>query len=97
MAIVLETIRLRIDLCAGPVLDLVYTLTMGSLSFYVAIGIAFFLSKHYKQNALLPIIATIMSFFMINSVLIEGGFSNQFFGGTGLFASIFVSILSTEV
>lgn len=81
---------------AGPVLDLVYTLTMGSLSFYVAIGIAFFLSKHYKQNALLPIIVTIMSFFMINSVLIEGGFSNQFFGGTGLFASIFVSILSTE-
>lgn len=81
---------------ADPVLNLIYTFTMGSLSFYVAISITYYLAKHYKMNTLLPIVVTIVSFFMLNSLLIEGGLSNEFFGGTGLFASIVVSIASCE-
>jgi len=81
---------------ADPFLDLVFCLTLGSLSFYVAIGIAYFLSQHYKIKPHIPILATVMTFLMLNSTFIEGGLSTVFFDGTGLFAALLVAVLTTE-
>lgn len=82
---------------AGPFLELVFTITLGSLSFYVAVGIAYFLSKSYALKAFIPVVVTIANFLMLNSSLIDGGFSNAFFDGTGLFAAILVGVVTTEI
>ncbi|NCB32934.1 MAG: PTS sugar transporter subunit IIC [Erysipelotrichia bacterium] len=81
---------------ADPALNLIFSYTLGSLSFYVAIGVSYFLSKNYKLKPYLPVAVTGMVFFMLNTSFIEDGLSTSYFDGTGLFAAMLVSILSTE-
>ncbi|MDD4568887.1 MAG: PTS transporter subunit EIIC [Tepidanaerobacteraceae bacterium] len=82
---------------AGTPLYFLFDVTLGCLSLYVAIGAAYFLSKHYSIKPIIPVIVTIISFLMLNSQKIDGGFSSAFFDGTGLFAAMIVSLLTTEL
>lgn len=81
---------------AAPSLNALFNATLGALSIYVALGIAYFLSEHYKKETFIPLVTTFIVFLLLNSKKIEGGFSSQYFDGSGLFAALLVGILTTE-
>ncbi len=80
----------------GPVMNYVFLITMPLMSLYVAIGIGYFLSKHYKMQTIVPIFVTTGSFVLAASMNAEGNLSFTYFEATGLFTAILVSILSFE-
>lgn len=80
---------------SGP-LNFLFDVTLGALSVYVAIGVAYFLTRHYKLQPFIPVTLVFASFLLLNSEEIEGGFSKTYFSGTGLFAAMFLSIIICE-
>ncbi|MGX8833399.1 PTS sugar transporter subunit IIC [Amedibacillus sp. YH-ame6] len=81
----------------SPVLLPIYNITLGMIAIYVAIGIGFFLSRHYKMNTLLPTFVTVASFLII---CCQGeGFTvnTQYFGSSGMFSAIVICILAFEI
>lgn len=81
---------------AGGPLNFLFDATLGCLSVYVAIGIAYFLSKKYKLEPFIPVAIVVATFLLLNSEEVKGGFSKSYFDGTGLFAAIIVSIVTVE-
>jgi len=79
----------------GP-LNFLFDVTLGSLAIYVALGIGYFLSVHYKIQPYTPTITTLITFLLFNTDYVEGGFSNSYFGGTGLFSAMIVAIITVE-
>lgn len=80
----------------GPVLNLLFAVTMPFMALYVAMGIGFFLAKHYKMNTFVPVIITTASFVISTGLDKEGNLSFVNFDATGLFAAILVSIVTFE-
>lgn len=80
----------------GAPFNLLGSATLGSISLYVSFGCAYFLARHYKINTIITPMLTILSFLMLNSASIDGGFSTAYFGGEGLFSAILTAILVTE-
>lgn len=80
----------------GPVLNYVFLVTMPLMSLYVAIGIGYFLAKHYKMQTIIPIFITAASFIISASMSAEGSLSFTYFEATGLFTAILVSITTFE-
>lgn len=80
----------------APSMNAVFNVTMGLLSLYVAIGLGYFLSKHYKLNSVIPMFITTGSFVIAATMSIEGVMDFTYFDGKGLFTSILVSLLSFE-
>ncbi|MEG0423020.1 MAG: PTS transporter subunit EIIC [Erysipelotrichaceae bacterium] len=80
----------------GP-LNAIFTGTMGCLALYVAVGIAYYLSKHYKMSTFLPTALCAASFIVVNAVSPKGELTMEYFGGTGLFAAMFTSIVTLEL
>ncbi|WP_312694272.1 PTS sugar transporter subunit IIC [Caproiciproducens sp.] len=70
--------------------------TLGSISLYTAMGCSYFLARHYKINTIISPILTIVTFLLLDSSSVDGGFSTAFFGGEGLFAAILIAIFVTE-
>ena len=70
--------------------------TTGCLAIWVSAGLAFFLSRHYKMNSYLPVALSTACFFATGALDVEGAFTTGYFGGTGLFCAIVISILSLE-
>lgn len=81
---------------ASTPLYFLFNVTLGCLSVYVAMGVAYFLSKKYEMDAFITVTTVFASFLLLNSQRIEGGYSNAYFDGTGLFAAILVSIYVCE-
>ena len=81
---------------ASVPLNLLFDVTLGCLSIYVAVGVAYFLSKHYKLQPFIPVTIVLASFLMLNSERLDGGFASSYFGGEGLFAAMVLSILVCE-
>lgn len=79
----------------GP-LNFLFDVTLGALSLYVAIGIAYFLATHYKMQPFIPMVVTLITFLTFNTQSIEGGLASEYLGGTGLFAALIISILTVE-
>lgn len=84
------------DFTNGP-LNAIFTATMGCLALYIAVGIGFHLSKYYKLNTYLPTALCAATFIMVNAVSPKGDLTTEFFGGTGLFAAMFTSIVTIEL
>ncbi|WP_040210394.1 PTS sugar transporter subunit IIC [Clostridium polynesiense] len=80
----------------GPILNYVFLVTMPLMSLYVAIGIGYFLAKHYKMQTIIPIFITAASFVISASMSAEGNLSFTYFEATGLFTAILVSITTFE-
>lgn len=76
---------------------IVNTITTGCLALWVSIGLAFFLSRHYKLNSYLPIALSTASFIATAFVNSEGALFTDFIGGTGLFCAIIMSIATVEL
>ena len=77
-------------------LTIVNNATMGVLSIWAAIGLSFFLARHYKMTSFLPVALGVAAFLEMAAIDIEGSLSTEYFGGTGLFAAILISFLSVE-
>ena len=84
------------DFTHGP-LSAVFKGTMGAISLYVAIGLSYYLARGHKMSTFLPIALSAVTFIIVNAIGIDGGLSTTYFEGTGLFASIFISIATFEL
>lgn len=78
-------------------LGAINTFTMGVMALWVAIGISYFLSKHYKMDSFLPTLLGAACWLITSAVDIEGNFVTDHFDSTGLFAAILVTILAIEL
>lgn len=82
---------------SSPVLNYVYMVSMSLMSLYIAIGVSYNLCKHYKMNTIMPILITTATFIISASMSNEGSLSFTYFDATGLFTSIFMTIVSFEL
>ncbi|MCC8165168.1 MAG: PTS transporter subunit EIIC [Planctomycetes bacterium] len=80
----------------GDVLFGMFDTTLACLSLFVCIGITYFLSLHYKQSVLMPVIIAIACFLILNSERVDGAWVANFFEGPGLFAAMLVALFVTE-
>ncbi|MGX9419158.1 PTS sugar transporter subunit IIC [Vibrio sp. WJH972] len=74
-----------------------FNMTMGIMSCYISVGIAYNLANHYKLDALPTGLLSLMTFLLVAAPMEEGKLSASFMGGTGIFTSIIVSIYVTEL
>ena len=77
------------------------TMTMGALSVYIALGVTYFLCKHYKIDAFIPLVLTMGGFLLICFGPVELGWDAKtadilYLDGKGLLVAIFLSILTVE-
>ena len=82
----------------GMPLVILRSVTLSSLSLWTSLAIAYFLAKHYKMNTIITSVVSLLMFFILcTSVTKDGGLSNDFWGGEGLFAGIIIGIAVTEL
>ena len=89
--------QLFIDHYGAPLLVL-RSLTLYSLSLWVTLAISYHLAVRYKMDAVITPIVTLLQFFVLcTTKTSDGGLSNDFWGGEGLFAAILIGLLVTEL
>lgn len=82
----------------GMPLVILRSVTLSSISVWTSLAIAYFLAKHYKMNTIITSVVSLLMFFILcTSVTKDGGLSNDFWGGEGLFAGIIIGIAVTEL
>lgn len=82
----------------GMPLVILRSVTLSSISLWTSLAIAYFLAKHYKMNTIITSVVSLLMFFILcTSVTKDGGLSNDFWGGEGLFAGIIIGISVTEL
>jgi PTS system cellobiose-specific IIC component len=74
-----------------------FNMTMGIMSCYISVGIAYNLAQHYKLDALPTALLSLMTFLLVAAPMEGGKLSASFMGGTGIFTTIIVSIYVTEL
>ena len=87
---------------ASVILGWLYAFTLGAMSLYICVGVTHFLCRHYKINNFIPILFSILGFFLIVTNPIELGWSSKslefsYIDGKGLIPALFVSIFTTEL
>lgn len=78
-------------------LGAINTFTMGIMGMWVAIGIPYFLSKHYEMKSFLPTLLGASCWLITSAIDEDGSFVTSHFDSTGLFAAILVTILAVEL
>ena len=81
----------------SEILDLPVTLSIGLMSLYVVLCIAYNLGNHYKLYIPGCITLSAFAFLFIALETVEGGVSIKYLGSKGLFCSMLVGILSVEL
>lgn len=73
-------------------------MTLYSLSLWITLAISYHLAVRYKMDtAITPIVALLQFFVLCTTKTGDGGLSNDWWGGEGLFAAIVIGILVTEL
>ena len=80
-----------------PIFATLYNVCLGLMAVYVAIGMGYFLSKHYKINSLLPTFITFVSFMIVAMTREDWSMPTEFLGSSGIFPALITSILSFEL
>lgn len=89
--------QVLIDNHGGPLLVL-RSMTLYSLSLWVTMAISYHLAVRYKMDVIITPIVTLLQFFVLcTTKTADGGLSNDFWGGEGLFAAIIIGIAVTEL
>lgn len=89
--------QLFIDNFGAPLLVL-RSAALYSLSLWIALAIAYHLAVRYKMDTIITPIVVLLQFFVLCTTKTkDGGFSNDWWGGEGLFAAILIGILVTEL
>ncbi|AEE90265.1 PTS system, lactose/cellobiose family IIC subunit [Tepidanaerobacter acetatoxydans Re1] len=82
----------------GAPLLLLRSMTLYSISLWVCLAVSYHLASYYKMNTILtPMLNLLMFFILCSSKTPDGGISNDYWGGEGLFASIIIAIVITEL
>lgn len=84
------------DFLAFP-FTIINAITTGCLALWVSVGLAFFLSRHYKMNSYLPVALSAASFIATGFISTEGALMTDFIGGAGLFCAIVMSVATVEL
>ena len=80
--------QLFIDNHGAPLLVL-RSMTLYSLSLWITLAVSYHLALKYKMDAIItPIVALLQFFVLCTTKTADGGLSNDFWGGEGLFASV---------
>ena len=83
------------------VLNLVSSITMGSLSLFVVLGIAYFLAGSYKMNRLNVMISSLISFIIVaapfKTLDSVKAIPISYLDAKGLFTAILVALVSVEI
>lgn len=86
-----------IDNFGAPLLVL-RSMTLYSLSLWITLAISYHLAVRYKLDTIItPIVALLQFFVLCTTKTADGGLSNDWWGGEGLFAAIVIGILVTEL
>lgn len=86
-----------IDNFGAPLLVL-RSMTLYSLSLWITVAISYHLAVRYKLDAIITPIVVLLQFFVLSTTkTADGGLSNDWWGGEGLFAAIVIGILVTEL
>ncbi len=86
-----------IDNFGAPLLVL-RSMTLYSLSLWITVAISYHLAVRYKLDTIITPIVTLLQFFILSTTkTADGGLSNDWWGGEGLFAAIVIGILVTEL
>ncbi|AMC92961.1 PTS lactose transporter subunit IIC [Erysipelothrix larvae] len=81
----------------ADLLDLPVTLSIGFLSIYVTMMIAYYLGNHYKLFIPGCITLATFAFLFVSVNTVEGGISISNFGSKGLFAAMLVGMVAVEL
>lgn len=89
--------QMFIDHFGAPLLVL-RSVTLYSISLWCAVTLAYFMAKRYKMNEIItPLVTLLMFFILCTTKTKDGGLSNDWWGGEGLFAGILIGILIPEL
>lgn len=85
----------------GMELNWISTVSLGAMSLFIVIGMTYFLSRHYKEDVLRPMMFSIVGFIMLVLNPIELGWGGKsaeisFLDGRGIIIALFVSIVTVE-
>ncbi|AEB06621.1 PTS system, lactose/cellobiose family IIC subunit [Coriobacterium glomerans PW2] len=77
------------------------TMTLGAMSVYICIGVTYFLCKHYKTDAFIPIVLSMAGFLLICVGPDKLGWDVKtanilYLDGKGLLVGIFIAIFAVE-
>ncbi|GAA0078841.1 PTS sugar transporter subunit IIC [Clostridium sp. CTA-5] len=86
----------------SEILNWLFTFTLGGMSLYIALGINYFLCKHYKMEAFLPSLFVTVGFFLLVTNPIELGYASKsieisYIDGRGLIPAIAISMFTVEL
>lgn len=81
----------------AELLDLPVTLSIGMMSIYVVMCIAYNLGNHYKLYIPGCITLSTFAFLFVSAETIDGGISIANFGAKGLFCAMIVGMAATEI
>ena len=81
----------------GELISLPVTLSVGMMSIYVVMCIAYHLGNHYKLYIPGCITLSTFAFMFVATEMIDGSISVAFFGAKGLFCSMLVGMLTVEL
>ncbi|MGN1343395.1 MAG: PTS sugar transporter subunit IIC [Traorella sp.] len=85
----------------ATILSWLNTVSLGFLSFYVCIGVTYYLCKHYEITPFMPIVISIVGFMMLTAEPAELSYGNvlgqlTYFDGKGMLVALFISIATVE-
>lgn len=83
------------------ILTWINTVTLGAMSLYFAIGLTYYLCRHYKINPFTPLLITIVGFIMLIVEPKELGWAGtiadlSYIGGKGLIPAMIVAFFTVE-
>lgn len=83
----------------GDSLWIPYNLTMGCLSLYVTVGVAYFLAKSYKMNPITNVVSALAVFIIISGACdnAKGTLIFSYFGSSYMFGAMLTAIICVEV
>ncbi|STD10925.1 PTS sugar transporter subunit IIC [Cronobacter sakazakii] len=78
-------------------LMLPFNLSMGVMTFFIAVGIGASLGKHYKLDPIMTGLLAFMAFLLVAAPYKDGQISTQYFSGQGIFTALITAIYASEM
>ncbi|HGM6858884.1 TPA: PTS sugar transporter subunit IIC [Serratia rubidaea] len=78
-------------------LMLPFYLSMGVMTFFIAVGIGASLGRHYKLDPIMTGLLALMAFLLVAAPYRDGTISAQYFSGEGIFTAIITALYAGEV
>lgn len=74
-----------------------YDMTMGIMTIFVSIGVAYSLAKAYKMDGITSAALSLMCYLLVASPVTDGGLPTTHMGGTGVFTGVICAFFAVEL